>query len=70
MKNMAERMQLCCQLEQLGLGDSRLMNTLAYLGAVTSEDGMTADYFSFPKRFLDNIPNKIVNNVKGINRCV
>ena len=31
---------------------------------------MTADYYNFPKDFLDNISNKIVNNVKGINRVV
>ena len=31
---------------------------------------MTADYFSFPKNFIDNISNKIINNVKGINRVV
>ena len=31
---------------------------------------MTADYFSFPKQFLDSISNKIINNVKGINRVV
>ena len=31
---------------------------------------MTADYFSFPKEFLDNISNKIINKVKGINRVV
>ena len=33
------------------------------------EDGMTADYFSFPKNFWKN-SNKIINNVKGINRVV
>ena len=31
---------------------------------------MTADYYSFPKDFLDRISNKIMNNVKGINRVV
>ena len=31
---------------------------------------MTADYFNFPKNFIDNIANKIINNVKGINRVV
>ena len=37
---------------------------------VVSEDGMTADYFNFPKNFLDEISNKIINGVKGINRVV
>jgi GMP synthase (glutamine-hydrolysing) len=40
------------------------------LRAVTSDDGMTADYYSFPKSFIDSISNKIINNVKGINRVV
>ena len=52
------------------MGDSRTYEYTCLLRAVTSEDGMTADYFSFPKGFLDDISNKIVNNVKGINRVV
>ena len=52
------------------MGDSRTYEYTCLLRAVTSEDGMTADYFSFPKEFLDKISNKIVNNVKGINRVV
>ena len=51
------------------MGDSRTYEYTCLLRAVTSEDGMTADYFNFPK-FLDNISNKIINNVKGINRVV
>ena len=52
------------------MGDSRTYEYMCLLRAVTSEDGMTADYFNFPKNFLDSISNKIVNNVKGINRVV
>ena len=52
------------------MGDSRTYENICLLRAVTSEDGMTADYFSFPKNFIDNISNKIINNVKGINRVV
>ena len=52
------------------MGDSRTYEYTCLLRAVVSEDGMTADYFSFPKGFLDKISNKIVNNVKGINRVV
>ena len=52
------------------MGDSRTYEYICLLRAVTSEDGMTADYFSFPRDFLDQIANKIVNNVKGINRVV
>ena len=52
------------------MGDSRTYEYTCLLRAVTSEDGMSADYFYFPKEFLDKISNKIVNNVKGINRVV
>ena len=52
------------------MGDSRTYEYTCLLRAVTSEDGMTADYFNFPKEFLDKISNKIINNVKGINRVV
>ena len=52
------------------MGDRRTYENICLLRAVISEDGMTADYFNFPKTFLDNISNKIVNNVKGINRVV
>ena len=52
------------------MGDSRTYENICLLRAVTSEDGMSADYFNFPKIFLDKISNKIINNVKGINRVV
>ena len=52
------------------MGDSRTYEYTCLLRAVTSEDGMTADYFNFSKDFIDKISNKIINNVKGINRVV
>jgi len=52
------------------MGDSRTYEYTCLLRAVTSEDGMSADYFNFPKNFIEKISNKIVNNVKGINRVV
>ena len=52
------------------MGDSRTYENICLLRAVSSEDGMTADYFNFPRYFIDNIANKIINNVKGINRVV
>ena len=52
------------------MGDSRTYENICLLRAVISEDGMSADYFNFSKKFLDKISNKIVNNVKGINRVV
>jgi len=52
------------------MGDARTYEYTCLLRAVVSEDGMTADYFNFPSSFLDNISNKIVNGVPGINRVV
>ena len=52
------------------MGDSRTYEYTCLIRAVTSEDGMTADYFNFSKSFLDEISNKIINSVKGINRVV
>ena len=52
------------------MGDSRTYEYTCLLRAVTSEDGMTADFFSFDRTFLQKISNKIVNSVKGINRVV
>ena len=52
------------------MGDTRTYEYTCLLRAVTSEDGMTADYYNFPKNFFDKISNKIINNVKGINRVV
>jgi GMP synthase (glutamine-hydrolysing) len=52
------------------MGDSRTYEYTCLLRAVTSEDGMTADFFNFDKIFLQQISNKIINSVKGINRVV
>ena len=52
------------------MGDSRTYEYTCLLRAVVSKDGMTADYFSFPKKFLNIISNKIINGVPGINRVV
>ena len=52
------------------MGDSRTYEYTCLLRAVTSEDGMTADFFSFNKNFIQKISNKIINSVSGINRVV
>ena len=52
------------------MGDNRTYEYTCLLRAVTSEDGMTADFFNFDKNFLQKISNKIINSVKGINRIV
>ena len=52
------------------MGDSRTYEYTCLLRAVTSEDGMTADFFSFNKNFVQKVSNKIINSVNGINRVV
>ncbi len=52
------------------MGDARTYENICLLRAVTSEDGMTADYFNFPTNFINKISNKIINNVRGVNRVV
>ena len=52
------------------MGDNRTYEYLCLLRAITSEDGMTADYFDFKKSFMQYVSNKIVNNIRGINRVV
>ena len=52
------------------MGDNRTYEYLCLLRAITSEDGMTADFYQFNKSYIQSISNKIVNNIKGINRVV
>mgnify|MGYP003951798043 FL=1 len=52
------------------MGDNRTYENICLLRAITSEDGMTADFFNFKKKFMQTISNKIINNVRGINRVV
>ena len=52
------------------MGDNRTYEYLCLLRAITSEDGMTADFYQFKKSFSQMISNKIVNNIRGINRVV
>ena len=52
------------------MGDNRTYEYLCLLRAITSEDGMTADFFEFRKSFMQTISNKIVNSIRGINRVV
>jgi len=52
------------------MGDERTYEFTIALRAVTSVDGMTADWAHRPYEFLANISNEIINNVRGINRVV
>ena len=52
------------------MGDARTYEHVCALRAVTSVDGMTADFFHFDMAFLGRVANRIVNEVRGINRVV
>jgi GMP synthase (glutamine-hydrolysing) len=52
------------------MGDGRSYDNVCALRAVTSTDGMTADYYPFPHEFLGRAATRIINEVKGINRVV
>jgi GMP synthase (glutamine-hydrolysing) len=52
------------------MGDARSYDFVCALRAVTSTDGMTADYFPFPHEFLGRAATRIINEVRGINRVV
>ncbi|MEN3041876.1 MAG: GMP synthase (glutamine-hydrolyzing), partial [Fervidobacterium sp.] len=52
------------------MGDYRTYENVIALRAVTSEDGMTADWAKLPHEFLNHVAKRIVNEVRGINRVV
>lgn len=52
------------------MGDERTYENVVALRAVGSQDGMTADWSQLPYAFLGEVSNKIINQVKGVNRVV
>jgi GMP synthase (glutamine-hydrolysing) len=52
------------------MGDERTYQRTAVLRAVTSTDGMTADWARLPYEFLQDVSNEIINKVEGVNRVV
>jgi len=52
------------------MGDKRTYENIAAIRAVTSKDAMTADWARLPHNILGNISNRIINEVKGVNRVV
>jgi GMP synthase (glutamine-hydrolysing) len=52
------------------MGDGRTYDNVLALRAVTSTDGMTADFYQFPMDFLGRTATRIINEVKGVNRVV
>jgi GMP synthase (glutamine-hydrolysing) len=52
------------------MGDERTYEDVVALRAVTSLDGMTADWAKLPHTFLEKVSNRIINEIKGVNRVV
>ena len=52
------------------MGDSRTYENVIALRAVSSTDGMTADWYKFENKFLEKVSNEIISNVRGVNRVV
>jgi len=52
------------------MGDARTYENVVALRAVTSRDGMTADWFPFPHEVVAGMSNRIINEVRGVNRVV
>ena len=52
------------------MGDERTYEQVVALRAVSSTDAMTADWVDLPYKFLQEVSNSIINNVKGVNRVV
>jgi GMP synthase (glutamine-hydrolysing) len=52
------------------MGDFRTYEYVVGLRAVTSTDGMTADFYPFDMKFLGHVATRIINEVKGVNRVV
>ncbi len=52
------------------MGDERTYESCVALRAVTSTDGMTADWVHLPYKFLADLSNEIINKVRGVNRVV
>ena len=50
------------------MGDARSYDYALALRAVTSTDGMTADFYHFDMAFLGRVANRIINEVRGVNR--
>jgi GMP synthase (glutamine-hydrolysing) len=70
-KNIWQAFTILLPVNSVGvMGDARTYENVLALRAVTSVDGMTADWYTFEHDFLADVSNKIINKVKGVNRVV
>jgi GMP synthase (glutamine-hydrolysing) len=52
------------------MGDQRTYENVIVIRAVTSEDAMTADWARLPHDLLSRVSNRVINEVRGVNRVV
>ncbi|MBW1678728.1 MAG: GMP synthase (glutamine-hydrolyzing), partial [Deltaproteobacteria bacterium] len=52
------------------MGDERTYENVVAIRVVESKDGMTADWVKLPSELLGHLSNRIINEVKGVNRVV
>jgi GMP synthase (glutamine-hydrolysing) len=70
-KNIWQSFAVLLPVKSVGvMGDERTYENVAALRAVTSQDAMTADWAKMPYEILGRISNRIINEVKGVNRVV
>ncbi|NNG26460.1 MAG: glutamine-hydrolyzing GMP synthase [Ignavibacteriaceae bacterium] len=70
-KNIWQAFTILLPVNSVGvMGDARTYENVLALRAVSSVDGMTADWYAFEHDFLVDVSNKIINKVKGVNRVV
>ena len=70
-KNIWQAFAILLPVKSVGvMGDERTYNYSIALRAVTSVDGMTADFYMFSKKDLTEISKKIISNVKEVNRVL
>ena len=66
-----KRSRCSCPIKSVGVqGDQRTHSHVVGLRAITSSDGMTADWFQFEPKFLQEVSAKICNQVRNVNRVV
>ncbi len=70
-KRLWQSFAILLPLKSVGImGDSRTYEHIVAIRAVTSKDAMTADWAKLPHAFLGKISNRIINEVRGVNRVV
>lgn len=70
-KNLWQSFAVLLPLKSVGImGDQRTYEHIVAIRAVTSTDAMTADWAKLPHSLLGRISNRIINEVRGVNRVV